>query len=484
MAAKKKSTPAPQTQQIIVGGQTITIPAQKTPAPTPAPVQIPPAVAAALGIPVAGVAQTVAPAPTPAPKETPAPKVQPTAQEQMASVAKAVSEQVQQASFNVQKEVDRAIASTIGPVNAVPSMGGLPMGNINAQAAGAAAMETLDIQAAAELADAFSSNQVGTTPVGKTIPPAPVTPVMPAPAPSAPPAPGATTPTTPAKPSMTDEQRAARIKASDRLAAQVNAWGFPQIADWLNTKIMAGETEEAVFVQMYDQPEYKTRFPGMEALRKKGKAITEDAYMKIEDAYTQTARFFDLPAGFYDTADDFGNLIANQVSAKEYQDRLQAAQDVAKSADPAIRQALTDLYQVSEGGITAYFANPDRALPIIQKQAKAAQIRGIAKTARFSDIATAGAAALEQLAGREAYAKLTEAQLAQGFTQADILRQTQQRLAAIEGTTFTEQQALSAVIEQNQQELLASQKRAQREQARFGGTSGVTATSLQGPTTI
>lgn len=417
-----------------------------------------------------------------------APKVKPTLQEQLAALnkqARAAQTALEEQAFKAQTEIAKAMAPfDNAAVNAVQgvNIGALPINNFNAMAAGAAAYGTLDTQAAAELANAFSQPQTGTTPVGKTIPPAPVAPVTPAPAPSTPPAPGATTAATPTQPTMTAEQRAARVKASDRLAAQVTAWGFPQIADWMNQKIMAGESEEAVFVQMYEQPEYKTRFPGMEALRKKGKAITEDAYMKIEDAYTQTARFFDLPAGFYDSADDFGNLIANQVSAKEYQDRLQAAQDIAKSADPAIRQALTDLYQVSEGGITAYFANADRALPILQKQAKAAQIRGLAKTARLTDIATAGAAALESLAGREAYAKLTEAQLAQGFSQADILRQTQQRLAAIEGTTFTEQQALSAVIEQNQQELLASQKRAQREQARFGGTSGVTGTSLRSTT--
>lgn len=417
-----------------------------------------------------------------------APKVKPTLKEQAAALqkqARAAETALLEQEFKTQTEIAKAMAPfNTAPVNAVQgvNIGALPINNFNAMAAGAAAYGTLDAQAAAELGNLFSQPPVGTTPVGKTIPPAPVAPATPVSTPSAPPAPA--TPTTPAQPSMTSEQMAARVKASDRLAAQVNAWGFPQIATWLNGKIMAGETEEAVFVQMYDQPEYKTRFPGMKALRDKGKAITEDAYMKIEDAYTQTARFFDIPAGFYDSAEDFGNLIANQVSAKEYQDRLQAAQDVAKSADPAIRKALTDLYQVSEGGITAYFLSADKALPIIQKQAKAATIRGLASTSRFSDIATAGAATLEQLAGREAYAKLSEAQLAQGFGQADILRQTQQRLAALEGTTFTEQQALSAVIEQNQQELLASQKRAQREQARFGGTSGVTATSLQRPTTI
>jgi len=416
------------------------------------------------------------------------PEPKPTLQEQTAALekqAKAADIKMQEQAYKTQMQIDRAMAPFAQPVNVAPTVNTTLINQaVDARAAGAAAMGTLDMQAAAELADAFSANQTGTTPVGKTIPPATITPVQAAPAPSAPPAPVTTPAATPAQPTMTAEQMASRVKASDRLAAQVNAWGFPQIATWLNTKIMAGETEEAVFVQMYDQPEYKTRFPGMEALRKKGKAITEDAYMKIEDAYTQTARFFDLPAGFYDGAEDFGNLIANQVSAKEYQDRLQAAQDVAKSADPAIRQALTDLYQVSEGGITAYFANADKALPILQKQAKAAQIRGIAKTAKFSDLAAAGTAALESLAGREAYAKLSEAQLAQGFSQADILRQTQQRLAAIEGTTFTEQQALSAVIEQNQQELLASQKRAQREQARFGGTSGITGTSLRSTTTF
>jgi hypothetical protein len=200
--------------------------------------------------------------------------------------------------------------------------------------------------------------------------------------------------------------------------------------------------------------------------------------MKIERAMTQTARFFDLPKGFYDNPDDFGKLIGNEVSAKEYQDRLQVGQDLARATSPGIRTALQEFWNVGEGGITAYVLDPDRALALIQKQAKAAQFVGLGREKGFK-LEGMTAAQAEQIAGTEAYSKLSALQMEQALGQAQRLRETQSRLTGIEGETYSEQEALKAVIEGSPEALLASQQRAQREGARFGGTSGLTGSSLR-----
>jgi hypothetical protein len=88
------------------------------------------------------------------------------------------------------------------------------------------------------------------------------------------------------------------------------------------------------------------------------------------------------------------------------------------------------------------------------------------------------AATAENIVGTEPYAKLTEAQMQAKIGQAGELRKEQQRLSQIEGTTYNEQEALSAVIEGSPEAILASQQRAQREVSRFRARSGVTATSL------
>ena len=275
---------------------------------------------------------------------------------------------------------------------------------------------------------------------------------------------------------------ATKQKASDKLTALFSAYGLETLAPFINTRIMADVSEEMLLLELYDRPEYQKRFPGMKALRAKGKTITEKEYSADEKAMMQTARFFDLPKGFYDGPEDFGALIGNLVSPKEYQDRLQVGQDLARTLNPSVKQQLIDFYGVGEGDLTAFVLDADKALPLIQKQAKAAMFVGIGRAAGF-ELRGITSGQAENIAGTESYAKLSERELAQALGQAGQLRRTQKRLSGIEGQDYSEQEALSAVIEGSPQALLASQQRAQRESARFSARGGVTGASLRSTAT-
>jgi hypothetical protein len=271
---------------------------------------------------------------------------------------------------------------------------------------------------------------------------------------------------------------AVKVKASDRLTSMFAGYGLETLAGFINRRIMADVSEEMLLLELYDQPEYQLRFPGMKALRAKNKTITEKEYIDDEKAFIQTARFFDVPIGFYDSADDFGKLIGNLVSPKEYQERLQVGQDFARAMNPAARNQLQEFYNVGEGAITAFVLDADKALPLIQKQAKAAQFVGFGRDKGFK-LEGMTAAQAEQIAGTEAYSKLSSLQMEQALGQAAQLRQTQSRLTGVEGEVYDEQEALKAVIEGSPEALLASQQRAKREGARFGGASGITGSSLR-----
>jgi hypothetical protein len=273
------------------------------------------------------------------------------------------------------------------------------------------------------------------------------------------------------------EITATKTKAKDKLTAMLSGWNLQGLASWIDEQIMNDISEEMIFINLYEQAAYKERFPGMEALRKAGRTITEDEYIRIENQMIQTARFFDLPKGFYDSADDFGKLIGNQVSAKEYQDRLQIGQDLARSLNPSVKQQLVDFYGVGEGDLTAYVLDPERALSLIQKQTKAAQFVGLGRAAGFT-LGGITAQQAESIVGTEPYARLSEAQLQVSLGQAAQLRREQQRLSQIEGMTYNEQEALDAVIGSSPEALLASQQRAQREVARFSARGGITGSSL------
>ncbi len=163
--------------------------------------------------------------------------------------------------------------------------------------------------------------------------------------------------------------------------------------------------------------------------------------------------------------------------------KVQVGQDLARSLNPAVRSQLIEFYGVGEGDLTAFVLDADRALPLIQKQAKAAQFVGIGRATGFT-LGGMTARQAENIAGTESYAKLSEAELSKALGAAGQLRSTQERLARLEGVTYNEQEALSAVIEGNQTALLASQQRAQREAARFSTRGGVSGSTLRSTTAI
>jgi hypothetical protein len=288
-----------------------------------------------------------------------------------------------------------------------------------------------------------------------------------------------------AKATTTDAENklAVKVKASDKLTNLFKAQGIDDAAftKFITDSIMNDVSEAQTLIEIYDQPAYKLRFPGMDSLRKKNRTIDEKTYIGLENQIVQTLKFFDLPAGFYDSRATLGKMIGNEVSPKEVQDRAQMAQDLARAADPNVRKSLMDFYKVGEGGITAYFLNSDAALPLLEKSAKAASIAGIGKTYGFNEF---GMAEAELLGVKDTYAKLSQSDMTKAFGQAAQLAATQSRLAYLEKGKYSDREALAATIEGDQQAILASEKRAQREQARFGGSSGLSSSSLKTATNI
>jgi hypothetical protein len=127
-----------------------------------------------------------------------------------------------------------------------------------------------------------------------------------------------------------------------------------------------------------ERPEYKARFPAMDSLAAKGRAITESDYVAYERQVTELFRAAGLPQGFYDQPADFKKFLENSLSPSEIQERVQNAQTAIYNAAPAVKQQLHELYGVgaSPGDVTAYFLDPDRAEPLLNRRLAAAQISG------------------------------------------------------------------------------------------------------------
>jgi hypothetical protein len=81
-----------------------------------------------------------------------------------------------------------------------------------------------------------------------------------------------------------------------------------------------------------------------------------------------------LPVGFYDQLDDFQRLIEGDVSPSELQERIEQGFRRVRDADPEVKRQMRVLYGVDDNALTAYFLDPDKAVTLLTRRARAAQI--------------------------------------------------------------------------------------------------------------
>lgn len=237
------------------------------------------------------------------------------------------------------------------------------------------------------------------------------------------------------------------------LQAALNQLGLGSLAQWAKAKWDANESIDQIMLELRQTPEYQQRFPAMKQLMAAGHPISEQQYLDYEKSVTELMRSAGLPKGFYDQPDDFTNLLTNNVGLPELQSRLQSYQDAVFKSPPEVRQALQQYYGVSDGQLTAFFIDPDRAAPLIQREFNAAQAGGEAAATGFGSLSQAQA---ESLASRG----LSEQQLQSGFNKLANLNQVIGGLPGQQAGVGTDT-ALQAEFAQNAQ----AQQRLEQAQA-------------------
>jgi hypothetical protein len=193
-------------------------------------------------------------------------------------------------------------------------------------------------------------------------------------------------------------------------------------------------------IELEQQEAYRQRFAPVferrEAIRRGEASVPITASMVIEAEARDRAleQEFGLPADFIDTFD----RLNNDVSANEIRARVQiAVEDAAEVyASEGGRQYLDQLFEavpgVEEGGIVAYFLDPDRALPKLQEAVASARVAAGASASGFrltnaeaDDLARQGideATARENFGQIRNLGELTQSitgEAASGFSRAD-----------------------------------------------------------------
>lgn len=187
------------------------------------------------------------------------------------------------------------------------------------------------------------------------------------------------------------------------LNALFKSYGLETLAPKIFEYVQKGYSSDVISLLLQETSEYKKRFAGNELRRKAGMPVLSAGdYLALEGQYRQELREGGMPAGFYDSTDDFTKLIGMDVSPSELQSRISIATNATTLANPSYKQALKQLYGLNDSQIAAYFLDPQKALPLLQRQAAATAIgsealkRGLSlDAAHLEAYATAGVTATQ-----------------------------------------------------------------------------------------
>lgn len=178
------------------------------------------------------------------------------------------------------------------------------------------------------------------------------------------------TPTPPPAPLTGDQQN-----AYDYLQQMLTEWGLQELAPDVLRLVQEGHGQQNIPGLLQDTEAYKRRFSGNELRRKQGLAVLAPGeYLQTERAYRRILESNGMPSGFYDSPSDFADWIGKDVAPTEVNQRVSLAVTAANRADAGTKRAFQDFYGVDTSHLAAFFLDQEKAMPLLDKQAKAAAI--------------------------------------------------------------------------------------------------------------
>lgn len=271
--------------------------------------------------------------------------------------------------------------------------------------------------------------------------------------------------------------------AFDLLKSEFERYGLGSLVDSIKGLITQGASGATMSLALQNTDAYKKRFSANQDRIAKGlSALTPAQYVGLEDQYQNVMRNYGLPASYYSKDSTgkqvgFDQLIANDVSNVELEDRIATAQQRVLNSNPDVLKTLKQFYpDITNGDILAYALDPKNALTALKQKVTTSEIGAAQLGAGLASGQTP-----EQIANYAANAQLlqqsgvTGQQAAQGFGQVAQLAQRGSQLADIYGQTpYGQQQAQSEVFNLAGQTDAANQRKklTALEQAQFAGQGG------------
>ena len=245
-------------------------------------------------------------------------------------------------------------------------------------------------------------------------------------------------------------------------------YGLEGLGDWAwSSYIQSGAGDLQSFIQgqlsveLPKQPLFQARFPAYEALRQQGQGMTVDQIRNFESKAEELATRYLGDATMFKDPQYISKILVGGVRENELEQRFALNRDAATQAPPEVRQALQQMYGVQnvDGALTAYYFDPERALPILTQQYQTAQIAGAALT-QHVEVSQATAERLQAQG-------VTWDQAQQGFRQVALGK----GLEAAGGDAATAEQMTAAAFGDATAQAVVDRARKSRQAAFSGGGS-------------
>jgi hypothetical protein len=259
---------------------------------------------------------------------------------------------------------------------------------------------------------------------------------------------------------VSDPRKMMAARDAARLLAEQYGLGgdfFSQLEQFLYEDI----SEASLIIALRSTDAYKKRFAANAARVAKGlPALSESAYLNMENLYRQELRAAGLPPEFYDSQDDFRTYIENDLGYNEFVARVGLSRRASQMANPEVKMQLKNLYGVGDNELVAYFLNPQKTTTMLQRQFNVAQTAGALSRAGFGtgmaeDLTTS-------VVGGRPETTLDYKELEQAAETAQAFRPISQQVLGGEMGAVSEEDLLTGIVADD----VSSQRRIQREQQR------------------
>lgn len=169
-----------------------------------------------------------------------------------------------------------------------------------------------------------------------------------------------------------------QLDAQGAIDTVLKQYGLSSLSKWAWQMIVEGNSAQQIAIELYQQPAFEKRFPGIFLRMKLGfPPIDPTTYIAAEDAMLQLTEEYGLPRSIL-TPEFMGQVIGHDVSTSEFTDRIQKGFALVENAPPEVRQVFNQWFGHGKGDaqLAAFFLNPDTSAVTLEKEAAAASIQG------------------------------------------------------------------------------------------------------------